>query len=394
MSLKTAAFDHHSPELTEPRVWRAYDEAREQSPVVRTEANGGYWLVSGYTAVKTALRDAETFSSAQGVRVPAVGAGRSIPIDFDPPLHTEYRALMMQALTPDRVREMKPFLEELVPGLLRDFAAKGGGDFVADVALPLPLRVLSEVVGFSNETVSRLHELTKNQWELVATVSLDEARVHLRALMEEEMKRHREENPDDFLSWLLQQSVAGRPITDDEVARVLLTLAIAGHETTANASANLVHTLATQRHLQEQLKADPSRAAEFVEELLRYRTPAHNFGRTATKDVELAGTAIGAGDSVLLSFAAANRDGNQFERPDEFDIDRGARGHLAFGWGIHQCMGSALARSELKLLLETLAELPYFEPASPATFRALDGGIHFGPSALPIRFLTEEGAHA
>lgn len=380
------SFDHHSPALTEPKIWDEYDALRAQCPVMHSGAHGGYWVVTGYSAVKTALRDPDTFSSANGIRIPSVGEGRSIPIDFDPPQHTEYRALMTQAITPDKVRTMQPFLRTLIEDLLTDLAGRGGGDFVSSVALPLPLRVLTEVVGFSLDTVGRLRELTERQWEVIAEVSLDEARRELRVVMEEEIARHRAEQPDDYLTWLLKARVFDRPINDDEVARILLTLAIAGHETTANASASLVYTLATNMGLQEKLRADPSRAGDYVEEILRFRAPAHGFGRTTTREVELAGVTIQQGESVLLSYAAGNRDEAQFSDPGVFDPERGGKGHLAFGWGIHQCLGSALARSELKILLETLCTLPPFHLAEEARFGALEGGIHFGPSRLPIVF--------
>ncbi|KXF52237.1 hypothetical protein AXA44_01105 [Rhodococcus sp. SC4] len=381
-----ADFDHHSPELTEPAIWDRYAEMSSGCPVSHTNAHGGYWVITGFDEVRTALRDPETFSSAAGIRVPTVGEGRSIPIDFDGPLHAKYRQVMTRAITPQKVREMQPYLRELIADLLGRMVAAGGGDFVAEVALPLPLRVLTQVVGFSAETVDRLHVLTEQQWKVISDVSLDEARRDLRALMDEEIARHRVDRPDDYLTWLLGAEVDDRNLADDEIARILLTLAIAGHETTANASSNLVYTLATDPGLQQTLRSDVSQAAAFVEEILRHRAPAQMFGRTTTTEIELAGVSIPRGEHVLLAYGAANRDARQFADPQRFDPDRGRVGHLAFGWGVHQCLGSALARSELLILLQTLSDLPPFTLAGNAEFGSLAGGIHFGPNYLPLAF--------
>lgn len=192
--------------------------------------------------------------------------------------------------------------------------------------------------------------------------------------------------PDDYLSGLLREQVAGRPITDDEVARVLITMAIAGHETTMNAASSLLWLLARDRRQQELLRADVSLAPRFVEEMLRLRTPAQNFARHTSRDVSVAGTAVPADSRVLLSYAAANRDPAAFPAPDEFDVSRASRAHLAFGWGVHQCIGATLARTELKLLLETLVEYPPFALDGEADFHPLQGGIHYGPSRLSLRF--------
>jgi cytochrome P450 len=386
MTTQLRDFDHHSPDLTEDAVWQEYGSMRAGCPVAHTPNHGGYWVLTRYADVKAAARDPETFSSAGGIRIPSVGAGRSIPIDVDPPLHTDYRRLFTHAINPGRVRELRPFLHALIEELLDGFAATGGGDAVERVALPLPLRVLTALVGFSDETVAQLRRLTEQSWEKVTTASLDDARRDLRTVMEQEIARHRAERPDDYLSWLLDAQVGDRPITDDEIARILLTLAIAGHETTANAVGGLIHILVTDEDLQDRIRADPGLAPAFVEEVLRFRTPAQLFARQVTRDVEVSGTAIPAGGRVLLAYAAADRDDLQFPQGDRFDLDRGGRGHLAFGWGIHQCVGAALARQELRLLMEKLCRLPRIRAAGAAAFGPLQGGIHLGPRALPVRF--------
>ena len=336
------------------------------------------------------MRDHETFSSAGGHRIPAIGEGRSLPIDVDPPAHGEYRALFTDRVTAETVRAVEPFLRNLVQRLVGDFHANGGGDFVPEVALAMPLAVLTELVGFSQETVAQLRVLTEQSWERVTTDSLDEARRDLRDLMRGEIARHRTQRPDDYLTQMLDRTIDGRGITDDELERTLLTFAIAGHETTANAASWLIYFLTTEPSLQEALRADPSLAGAYVEEGLRLGTPAQMFAREVTRDTTVGDERLRAGERVLLAYSAANRDESQYENAAVFDIERGARGHLAFGFGIHQCPGAMLARTELRLLLEEMARVPRIASAGAPVFDGVVGGIHLGPRQLPIRFREED----
>jgi cytochrome P450 len=385
-------FDPYDAELTEPSVWGAYAAARAVGPVARSERRGGFWLLTGYDDVRTALRDPVTFSSASGHRIPTDGTQRAIPIDFDPPQHTAYRRLMTEALSPARVRAMKPFLEQTVAGLLDRFARNGGGDFVREVALPLPLLVLTELVGFSADTVQQFREVTETMWAGLSAdaedVDFAGSRRQVYELMRRELLDRREHPSEDFVSLLLQAEIDGRPLTEDEQISMLATLALAGHETTMNSASTLVYLLTADTNLQDRLRRTPDSAPHYVEEMLRYRSPAQNFARRVTCPVTIAGHALAEGDTVLLSFAAANRDADRFANPHSFDPDRDARGHLGFGWGIHQCMGAALARSELTILLTTLSTHPPVRAAGEASWSGLQGGNHLGPTRLPVRFET------
>lgn len=379
-------FDHLSADLGEHTLWAVYDELLAREPAVYSPLHGGFWTISHYSEVKKALRDHKTFSSAAGHRIPMVEGMASIPIDYDPPLHGPYRALLTRAIAPDTVRELQPWLVETIEELIEHFYCGGGGDVVSKIALTLPLRVLTKLVGFSPETVARFRSLTENIWRDGTAESQLRGRAALVEAIDADIADHRATRPADYLTWLLDAEVDGRAITLDEVHSVLLTLAVAGHETTLNSVSSLLYLLAANRDLQLRLRADPSLAPAYVEEMLRLRTPAQMFARRTTTDVEVAGTVIPAHSWVLLLNAAANRDARQFDHPEEFDIDRSARGHLAFGWGIHQCVGSALARSELKILLEVLCSYPPFTLAGTPTFTNIQAGTHFGLRALPISF--------
>jgi cytochrome P450 len=381
-----ADFDHHKNSYE--TVWSQYAEMRAKCPVAHSDQHGGFWVLTRYDDVKTAARDYATFSSGDGVRVPNVGGGgQSLPLDTDPPMHTEYRRLFTQALTPERIRGMRPFLRDCVDELVTAFLEQGGGDAIADIAVVLPLRVLTEVIGFSEETVAQLPALTAASWTKIATVSLHEARTEIRKLIELEIERHRADDIDDELTKLLNSDVDGRPIEYGELIRILQAFATAGHETTTNALGGLLYTIAADDELQERLRTDPAQIPGFVEECLRVRSPAQQLGRITTKDVEIGGETIPAGERVLLSFAAANHDPSKFAEPDKLDLDRGAGGHLAFGWGIHQCVGAALARQELILLAEKFCSLPHrIRLADVPESGTTQGGIHLGLRTLPISF--------
>jgi cytochrome P450 len=383
------SFDPYDKALTEPDVWKVYADLRTRCPVAHSPSRGGFWMVSRFADVRAALRDPETFSSAWGHRVPTTVEHGSIPINFDPPMHTRYRKLMTPVFTPSRVRALRPRLKTLMGQLVEEFRAGGGGDFVSAVALPFPLRVLVELLGFAPGTVARLRELTEELWAKVADFDYGEAMAEIFDLMRRELAAHRDHRPDDFVTSLLDAEVDGRALTEDEQCRMLSALAVAGHETTMNSMSTLVFLLAADAGLQERLRADPGLAPRYVEEMLRLCTPAQNFARRTTRDVEVGGVAIPEGDAVLLSYAAANRDAEQFPDPDRFDPDRDTRGHLGFGWGIHQCLGAGLARAELAVLLETLAEHPPVRLAGKVGWSPLHGGHHLGPVRLPVRF--EEG---
>ncbi|MEU1997982.1 cytochrome P450 [Nocardia gamkensis] len=348
--------------------------------------HGGFWIIGHYAEVKQALRDHKTFSSASGHRIPMVEGMSSIPIDYDPPLHTQYRPLLTRALSPDTVRGLQPWLTAMIEKVFDDFYRSAGGDAVAGIALPIPLQVLTEIVGFAPSTVARFRELTENIWREGTAEAQLRGRAVLTEAIDRDIDDHRERRPDDYLTWLLDAEVDGRQLSTAEIHSVLLTLAVAGHETTLNSISTMLYLLASDMPSQQRLRADPELAPAYVEEMLRLRTPAQMFARRTTQAVEVAGTTIPAGEWVLLVNAAANRDPRQFDNASSFDIHRSARGHLSFGWGIHQCVGSALARSELRILLETACRYPPITLTGEPTFTALEAGTHFGLRHLPLGF--------
>lgn len=383
------SFDHNSSELSEDSVWAAYSELRSEAPVARSPHHGGYVVLSRYADVKAALKDPGTFRSGNGHRIPEVGTPRVIPLDYDGQLHKDYRAAMARAVEPRRVRTLQPFVTTAVEELVAAFHDAGGGDVVAAISLPLPLRVLTRIVGFAKDTVTQFRTTTERMWERINEVDYDEARREIRALIDAEIARHRAEDIDDYITELLGMTVEDRPIDDDDVARILISLAVAGHETTMNATSSMFWLLASDPALQKRIRTDPTTRPAFVEEVLRVRSPVQNLARQTTREVEVDGRIVPAQTSVLLSYAAANRDGSEFSHPDEVDLEQSSRRHLAFGFGIHQCIGAPLVRAEMVALLAAFAARPRIVLDGEATFEGLQGGMHFGPTRVPLRFAAD-----
>lgn len=383
----TCPFDHHA--IRDSRsAWGIYADLREDG-VVFSPQNGGFYVLSKYEHVLAALRDPDTFISGNGTRVPTIGDGRLIVIDNDPPEHTAYRSVITERLSPDAVRGMTERLRKLISDLVDEFHAAGGGDWVTAVGLPLPLHVLIEVVGFAPETVVEFRDLAEEGWEKATEQDILQARAGLMELVHAELERHRRTRPDDFITTLLDKQIDGRPMTDSERERLLLGLAVAGHETTMNATGWILRYLAEDPARQLLLREQPDKIPLFVEEALRHSTPIHCIGRSTSKDVEVGGVRIPEGSRVLLIYAAANHDSDRFDNAEEFDPERRAAGHLAFGFGRHQCPGALLGRTEMRILLEKLASLPLVEFAGEPEFGPLSGGVMSGLRRLPLRFRAE-----
>ncbi len=314
---------------------------------------------------------------------------------FDPPDHSRLRRLVNQAFTPRAVEALRPRIQQIVDGLLDAVAAKGSMDVIADLAYPLPVIVICEMLGVPPEDQS-----TFRVWSSELARSLDPAitlppevlqrrfraindsREYFRALVSERRKAP----SSDLLSALIAVEEEGDKLTERELLSTCTLLLIAGHETTVNLIANGV--LQLLRHPDEltRFAADPSLAPSVVEEVLRFDPPVQFDGRIAIEEVEVGGFRVPQGQFVLLLLGAANRDAEHFPQPDRFDITRNDDRHLAFGYGIHFCLGAPLARLEgqtaLRSLVERFSDLRLLSDPPPykesITLR--------GPSALPVRF--------
>jgi cytochrome P450 len=372
---------------------------RERAPISRMKFPDGHlgWLVTNYELAREVHADRRFSSRAELQHSPRAVAGSPVPqrppakpgmfIAMDAPDHTRYRKLLTGQFTVRRMNQLMPRIEQIVAEHLAAMRAAGTtADLVADFALPVPSMVICELLGVPYEDRGRFQEDTAQVLRLDSTFDeIMEAFERLEDFVLQLAKRKHVEPGDDMLTGL----IATGELTDEEVANMGLLLLVAGHETTANMLG--IGTLLLLQHPEQlaALQADPSLVDNAVEELMRYLSIIQ-FGtlRTALEDVEIGGVVVKAGESVSISVAAANRDAARFERPDEFDVRRSAAGHLAFGHGVHQCLGQQLARIEMRVgfaaLFREFPDLRLGVPAEDVRMRT-DMAI-YGVHELPVEF--------
>ncbi|MEU4406814.1 cytochrome P450 [Streptosporangium sp. NPDC023963] len=385
-------FDHHHPRFDPDLACLVHRGIRNRSRVAFSRAYGGVWILSHYRDVEAALRDHETFSSASGVFFPrAAGTPPFAPLEYDPPRQTAFRTLMKPPFTPARSRQLEPELRRLVADLVEPIVARGCGDLVAELAVPLPLAVVSLAVGFTDAAQRRIRDLTSNTWaRMPSDESAEGFWPQFAELFQEEIRRAREQPGDDYLSTLVRETIDGRPVTDEELHVMMVGFAVAGHETSMNALSHLLWQLAREPGLQDRLRKRPELMPAAVEETLRLWTPVDHGTRFTTRDVEVGGVVIPRGSRVILLAGAANRDPAEFPDPERFRLDRGLVRHLGFGTGVHFCIGAQLARTEFLVVLRELARHPGYELfGEPRRF--YENGRHICFDRLPVRFRVPLG---
>ncbi len=378
-----------------------FDQLREQEPVsrIRLPYGGTGWLVTRYADVRLVLTDPRfSRAAAAAADVPRLvpePASRASIVMMDPPEHTRLRGIVAKAFTARRVTELRPRLEQQADGLLTAIGSAGPpADLVADFALPLSIGVICELLGVPYEDRDKFRT-----WSTVALSSTayppDEIRDavgELGGYLSELIWRRRAEADAGVISAdLFGELVRARDdarLTEQELVTTGATLLAAGYENTANTIANFTVELLALPARWERLRAEPERVPAAVEEMLRFTMfgLGANFARIATEPVELGGVRIGAGEAVFTSLPAANRDPAVFDRAGELDLTRPDNPHLAFGHGIHHCLGAQLARLELQVALSALLRrLPGLRLAvAEAEIPWKAGLLVRGPESLPV----------
>ena len=360
----------HEP-LTDPLVddqfyagdpFPQYARLRGDAPVA-WNATKGFWAISRWDEVMAVSTDPKTFCSGRGILVMEIGASYDTPptmMHADPPEHTVYRKLVQPGFAPGRMRALEGDVRRRAKLLVDEIEPGRPVDFVETVSVPFPLYIISALLGMPDEDWRRFFEWS----EAVipgATDWSEEKRATLQAEMHDTLLAatvaRRADPRDDLISVLAQVEIEERRLTDAELTMFLVQLLVAGNETTRNLISGGVLALAERPEAWERLRGDRSLVPPAVEEMLRWTSPVVSFMRTATRDTELAGRAIGEGDPVLMLYASANRDELQFgPTADRFDIGRNPNQHVAFGFGTHFCIGATLARIEARVLLEELLD--------------------------------------
>jgi cytochrome P450 len=357
--------------------WEYYRQLRTHAPVFRDPFLGLYH-VAGYDLVVEALRDFETFSSRFA---PAMGAGAPLgdpeldalrekawpPVDTmltaDPPEHRRFRGLVNKAFTPRRVDGLEPGIERLADELIDAFAADGRFEVLSQFSVPLPLTVIADQLGVPQADLPLFKRWTDGfTAQLSGMASGEDAKEAARRIFEFQhyfaarIEAARRAPREDILSDLVRARLDGERALDvAEMLSILQQLLVAGNETTAAAIAEGLLLLVRHPEQLALVREDPSLLPNLVEEVLRLATPTTSMWRKAKRDAVLGGVAIPAGSMLLLRFASANRDEARFPDPDRFDVRRAnAADHLAFGHGIHFCLGAMLARKEMALAFRAL----------------------------------------
>ena len=381
-----------------------YARLREEAPVCRVDLPDGreVWLVTRYDDAAAALKDERLLKNRSLAMTPeqlrkepwVPESFRPITrnmLDLDPPDHTRLRALVQKAFSPRLVERMRERVEMLTGRLLDAALARGRMDLIGDYALPLPTTIIAEMLGVPAEDRHRFHRWTS---ALVASnpsgprmlLALPSAFAFLRYL-KRFLSVRRAAPRDDLVSALIEAEEAGDRLDAEELLAMVFLLLVAGHETTVNLIGNGVLALLAHPRERERLAADPALIARAVEELLRYDGPLETATeRFAREDLAIAGTAIPRGEMVLAVLASADRDPRQFANPDTLDLGRDPNRHLAFGLGIHYCLGAPLARLEAQVAISSLiARAPRLRLAVPAErLRWRRGLVLRGLAALPV----------
>jgi cytochrome P450 family 142 subfamily A polypeptide 1 len=341
----------------------AYAWMRANAPVYYDEPND-LWGVASYAGVKAVSVDTETFSSAQGIRpkFPAL----PMMIDFDAPEHVRRRRLVSEGFTPKRVRAMEDNLRAVCDSIIDSVCERGSCEFVSEVAAPLPIIVIGDMLGVAPSDRADLlrwsDDMLKAQGSPdpslmdAAATAFVEYTSYINPVFDD---RRRRGSVDDLVGVLCHSEIDGDSLDTDSLLHETLLILIGGDETTRHVISGGIEELLAHPDQMERLTNDPALIPGAVEEMLRWVSPIKNMARTATRDADLEGATITAGQELILLYPSANRDASVFTDPDTFDIGRSPNPHMAFGFGAHFCLGNQLARLELKVMVERLlARLP------------------------------------
>jgi cytochrome P450 len=395
-------FDHHSPEHADDPVG-SYRHQREQAPVAWTNAHGGFWIITSWAGMAAVASDDATFSSMRhdtggdglAILIPKSPVAPHIPIELDPPEFQPYRRILMSFAKPTAIERLQPMIDRYTTAFIDDVIERGECDLASVVEVPAIVTI--DWLGLDPATYRRYSSAMFSviachpdsaEYRRAATIDIPAIEEDVR----EQIALRRNEPADDVLTGLVRADLDGRQLTDDEVYSMAELLITGGVGTTASLVGQALVWIA--RHPAERRRLIEDRALledTALEEFLRVFSPTQALARTVTKDVELLGCPLRDGDRVLVSWAAANRDPDQFPDPDTVDLGRLPNRHAAFGIGIHRCAGLHLARTMSRSIIgQVLERMPDYEVDVAGLERYPDQGINVGWKRIPTRFTPGE----
>ena len=382
-----------SPEMRR-NPFPVYEQMRKAAPVFRAPPPFSMWMVFDYDGVKRIIGEQEVFSS----RVPAPD---NWFIFFDPPQHTKLRALISRAFTPKSIANLEPQIRQLSRELLDPVSARNEMDLAADYAAPLPMKVIAGMIGIPSADWARfkhwsdvilklsytMRGMEADAEAATAMTGFREVTAEMNDYLTDMIARRRAAPKDDLLTRLIEAEVDGERLTQHEILGFFQLLLVGGQETTTNLITNTMLCLLENTEQFQRLKKQPDLLTSAIEETLRFRSPFQWLMRTPKQAIELHGQTLEPGELILAMLGSANRDSKQFPDADRFDIARNPNPHIAFGHGIHSCLGAALARMEARIALGDLLErFPNIELASDEPWEPRNALIVHAPARLPVRW--------
>ncbi|MFE3649761.1 cytochrome P450 [Streptomyces sp. NPDC059122] len=373
-----------------------YRPLRESGPLSHVTFYDGrkVWVVTGHAEARALLVDRRLSSNRQNPAFPIpmrrlenIRRVRTPLIGVDDPEHNTQRRMLIPSFSVKRIAALRPQIQQTVDGLLDRMLAQGPpADLVSAFALPVPSMVICSLLGVPYADHEFFEERSRRLLRGRSAEESEESRGELEGYLAELIARKQKDPGDGLLDELIAERLRAGTVQHEELARLAMILLVAGHETTANMIS--LGTFALLEHPDQlaQLRSDDNLMPAAVEELLRFLSIADGMLRVATDTIEIAGHTIRAGDGVVFSTSLINRDETAYPAPDELDLDRSARHHVAFGFGIHQCLGQNLARAELEIALRSLfRRIPDLRLAVPAaTIPFKPGDTLQGMIELPL----------
>jgi cytochrome P450 len=368
----------------------SYRHFRETNPITYNEQSH-MWQLYRYQDIQQVLLNPTLFSSEQGELVGGFIAQSMV--SMDPPRQRTLHLLASQAFTPRRVKQIESRIETLAQSLLDAVADQGHMDIIADFAYPLPAIVISELMGIPPEDRDEFKHWTETivrEIALPPTAPRSNAQTEFTTYLYRQLEQKHRSPGNDLISDLIAAEVEGEKLSDDDIVITSALVLMSGHETTTNLIGNTVLCLYEHPEALEELCAEPLLIPSAIEEVLRYWPPSKSTFRRAKTDTQIHGTTIKAGEFIQVFLSSANRDATIFPNPDQFDIRRSPNRHIAFGHGVHFCIGAPLARLEGAIALRTLLKR-FSSIQFPATlFEPLEGQLIQGVKCLPITFTRAE----